>query len=402
MSVRVAILERGFEKKHPAKRIRDATFRPYWFPVDYSRREIKELGIEFRYHTTVTPALFECDVLILSSRTVNKILSSADAKHESRAEFCAHAKEKVGKLIWFDSRDSAGKCQFDVLPFVDRYLKRQLYRDRSIYLKRLYGGRLYSDYYAKRDGIRDDGNLHDAAYIDTETAPNTNGFEKLRAAWGCGAEFHWPLMNRWSAPSYIASAALWYALGRKPPLPLTTSPEMSRNVDVAALFDSSRYNRKSVGWQRQLALDAVERYRSDKKVLGRVPVDRFYATLANAKVVVSTFGWGEVCFREYEATYCGAAVFMADMSEIETYPDLYVPERYYVPFRWDFSDFEERLDWMLADDQRRTGIATAAQDMLLNQWTPNGRQAFASRFEDLLGLKGADADDDTIDETTED
>ena len=46
---------------------------------------------------------------------------------------------------------------FGVLPFVDGYLKRQMYRDRSLYFDDHEGGNLFTDYVSNVMGIDLDG-----------------------------------------------------------------------------------------------------------------------------------------------------------------------------------------------------------------------------------------------------
>ncbi len=385
--MRINILEAGFFKRHPyIKRmwLRDRFFRPCWFPLQNAFRELRDLGIDVRFYTGLNSGLWDCDVVILSSRTVEDLALSRGYEFSNRAEFCAWALNRQKRLIWFDTRDSAGNCQFDVVPYVERYLKRQLYRDRRTYLKRLHRGRAYADYYhrhyAAANGLHPENHTKVA---ETEVAKSICETNKLYAAWGCGTEFHWPLLSRASAPGYILRGLAQYAMGVSMLRPRAVPPDSYRPVVINALFDPKRFTVRSVGHQRLLGLDAARQLKVEPKLTGRVPRYDFYKTLAQSKVTISTFGWGEVCYREYEATYCGSAVLMADMSNLEAYPDLYRPE-FYMPFKWDFSDFEARATELLSDDERRRSMARAAQAMLMHQWSTPGREAFAHRFRDLV------------------
>ena len=392
--MKVHVLEAGFRKRHPYKVLRETLFRPIWFPVQNARWELKSLGIEVKFFAEIAPGLADCDVLILSSRTVDSLVASGATEARDRAAFCQRFAAPGRKVIWFDSRDSAGNCQFDVLPFISVYLKRQIYRDRSLYTKPMYYGRIHSDYYHEKDGVSDDARPADESaltsersatpYVETERSPGMQGLEKMRAAWGCGAEYHWPLFNKLSFIGYFASAAARTVSARVETRPVVVSPSVARPKTIAALFDDQRYSLKSVGHQRALGLAASKALNVPDKAIGRVPRNAFYSTLAASQVTISTFGWGEVCYREYEATYCGSTVLMADMSCIETFPNLYVPDVYYVPYQWDFTDFEEKCMALLNDTRRREEIARNAQAMLMEQWTQAGRQRFAERFQSLL------------------
>jgi hypothetical protein len=392
--MKINILDRGFGKRHPYKRLREYIFRPYWFPVQNAWKELRDTGVSVAMFGSVRPDLFDCDVLILSSRTVDGLVDEGSADVGSRAAFCQMVKERGCRSVWFDARDSAGNCQFDVLPYVDTYLKRQIYKDRSVYRRKLYYGRLYSDYYDRERNLKDvgdtgrgsrDSDLPRDPYEPTEIASEDDDLSRMAVAWGCGAEFHWPLLRRTSWMRYFSDAAVSQGMGFRYPTPETRDPTGPRRHDFCALFDAARYTVRSVGYQRQLALDASRAHPSRTKLTGRVPRAEFYASLASSKITVSSFGWGEVCFREYEATYCGSTILMADMSNIETFPNIYDDGKTYVSYKWDMSDFAEKIDMLLRNERMRIDIAHAAQQVLLSQWTADGRENFAERFLNLIG-----------------
>ena len=52
-------------------------------------------------------------------------------------------------------RDSAESTQFEVLPYVKKYIKKQFSKDKTLYSKKIEGERFYSDYYIKNYNIRD-------------------------------------------------------------------------------------------------------------------------------------------------------------------------------------------------------------------------------------------------------
>ena len=193
--MKVHVLEAGFRKRHPYKRLREELFRPVWFPVQNAKWELADLGVTVRFFAEPEPALCDCDVLILASRTMDALaLSSGD----TRAELCRRFADQVSRLIWFDTRDSAGNCQFDVLPHVSIYWKKHLYKDRSIYTRPLYYGRLYSDYYHRTQGVEDfESESEDSAlvsersaepYVATERTDDAAALAKLCVAWGCGSD----------------------------------------------------------------------------------------------------------------------------------------------------------------------------------------------------------------------
>ena len=64
-------------------------------------------------------------------------------------------KKNCDSLIYFDTTDSSGSLQTEILNYVDIYCKGQLLKNRKSYLKSFYGDRLYTDYVHKKFGIND-------------------------------------------------------------------------------------------------------------------------------------------------------------------------------------------------------------------------------------------------------
>ena len=103
----------------------------------------------------------------------------------------------------------------------------------------------------------------------------------------------------------------------------TMSPHHARPNDIFAVLGTN-YARASVSFQRELLLSKLnEKVRDGSIIGGRLSPVEFRRQMTRSKLVISAFGWGEVCFREFEATWAGAAFAMPDMSIIETWPNIY-------------------------------------------------------------------------------
>jgi hypothetical protein len=96
----------------------------------------------------------------------------------------------------------------------------------------------------------------------------------------------------------------------------------------------------------------------------RVPQSQYYAEMLRSRICVSPFGYGEVCWRDYEAVLCGCLLVKPDMSHLRTEPDLFVPGETYVPVKWDFSDLAETCTRYLKNDAERMRISRRAYDVL--------------------------------------
>ena len=65
------------------------------------------------------------------------------------------ARTQSNWFVWLDTADSTGTCHFEVLPYVDRYLKKQLLVDMEMYKKPIWGGRIHCQYYHEKYNLDD-------------------------------------------------------------------------------------------------------------------------------------------------------------------------------------------------------------------------------------------------------
>lgn len=129
--------------------------------------------------------------------------------------------------------------------------------------------------------------------------------------------------------------------------------------------------KKITGWydnMRTRSLKAAQAVESGNVLTSAVRLswDDYMAELMESKLCLSPFGYGEVCWRDFEAIACGAMLIKPDMSHLETSPNLFVPYETYVPINWDFSDLIEKVDTYLADGEARKRIAENAHATWLN------------------------------------
>jgi hypothetical protein len=82
--------------------------------------------------------------------------------------------------------------------------------------------------------------------------------------------------------------------------------------------------------------------------------------LRRSKLCFSPFGYGEICWRDFEAIACGAVLVKPDMSHVRAQPDIYRPFETYIPVRWDLADLNDRVREALASPETQKTIADAA------------------------------------------
>ena len=70
-----------------------------------------------------------------------------------------------------------------------------------------------------------------------------------------------------------------------------------------------------------------------------------------------------------------------NMNHLETWPNLWIENKTYLPFEWDFSDFEEKIDFIFSNPEKMVELANHAQRIYKNVLcTEEGNQEFCNRF----------------------
>ena len=103
--------------------------------------------------------------------------------------------------------------------------------------------------------------------------------------------------------------------------------------------------------------------------------------MLRSRICVSPYGFGEICWRDFEAILCGCVLVKPDMGHVRSHPDVYVPGVTYVPVQWDYADLEEVCASCLADEPRCVRIVENARRALLESLEPAW---FLDRFGELL------------------
>jgi hypothetical protein len=257
-----------------------------------------------------------------------------------------HPGARIACLDWFAPTDLRNAARMD--PLIDVYVKKHVLRDRSLYGQPTRGDTNLTDHYARRFNLPEP---------QRRFAIPPGFLDKLVVG-----------------PSFAtAPLILPGLLGRMPSV-------SGRRIDLHA-----RFAVEGTPWyhamraEAEAALDLA----AGLAVLRGpgVRLSQFMGEMRRSKVCFSPFGYGEVCWRDYEAVMAGAVMLKPDMSHVETDPDIFVPWETYVPLAWDLSDFLDTLSRVLGDEGLRARIARQAFDTLQG-WLRS--DAFARRMAPLF------------------
>lgn len=263
------------------------------------------------------------------------------------------------RLVYFDGDDDLCIAWPKVLEQVDCYVKKHVFADPAAYGVRYSGKSNLTDYV-----VREHGRSFEDNEIPSSGPVPAHAVAKLYLGWNIGLDDKIADLLR-KLPAVDAAA---------------------KDVDVG-----SRAFVKEDVWIYPLRGPLVERIGAMEgrfKVLApreRVSQEQYYAEMLRARICVSPFGYGELCWRDFEAILCGCMLVKPDMGHMRTYPNVFVPGVTYAPVAWDFADLAEVCAKYLDDEPARRKIADHARAVLIDALQ---EASFVGTFGELLGRLG--------------
>lgn len=321
-------------------------------PVEKHRRRIaRGSGIDLQ--VVVAPNSQRlADVVRDHSPDIALILT--DWSHSSGyVEYCMQATRDGlagrGSVAIFDTYDPSNSPHLSSLPLVDRYLKKVMFKDPGMYTKGFEGGYVVTDYLGRELGY-DLGNHELGSIADADE------LHKMRLSWSFGAAPKFSQLLRIGA--------------------LVSKPFAKRAIDVSCRLGVRRDDLLLTGdalskmnWYPRHRLEALRAIRAAGESVRCSSSDRcsrrtYLLEMFRTRIVVSPFGYGELCYRDYEAVCCGALLMKPDVGHMMTRPNIFVAGETYIPLRWDFADLPEKIQYYLKHEDEAAAIAARAQDVM--------------------------------------
>jgi hypothetical protein len=264
---------------------------------------------------------------------------------------------RVVYLDWFAPTDL--RLAETLHQHVDLYVKKHVFRDRTDYSHATYGDTNLMDFYGK---------LYDLPHEHQSFSVPSDFYSRMLV----GPSF---ATADYMLPKFLYGSA-----------PSSSNP---RPIDLHA-----RISFKGTPWYERMRSEAIAVLDdlSDLKVVNGTGVKRraYLRELASSKLCFSPFGYGEVCWRDYEAVMCGSLLLKPDMSHVETNPDIFRAGETYVPLRWDFSDLEQKTRYYLAHPEERARITRNAFMTLQKYFREQGFLEHMRSVLDPLPANGLD------------
>ncbi|MGB5864559.1 MAG: glycosyltransferase [Sulfitobacter sp.] len=321
----------------------------------------RHFGITFRFVRPDVACAMSADQLRgfaavgikLSFRT-----TADEAESIAEALFAPLEGHRTRALV-FDGDDDLGVLFHGVIARCDAYIKKHIYADLADYGRQTVGKSNLTDVAHRDHGV----NFQDDI-IPTSGGLDPKSVGKIVLGWN------------------IALDDKIYDLSRD----LGPLQEGARRYDL-----SCRASVAESVWthgHRDAAVKAIEALADTYRVHApkdRVPQAAYYAEMLQSRISVSPFGFGELCWRDFECILCGAVLVKPDMSHLRTAPDLFVPGETCLPVAWNFSDLGSVCAPYLADEAMRREMADKARARLFSALE---EAWFLKRFSETMQAAG--------------
>lgn len=285
----------------------ETTFRPFLFAKDLFR----EIGVEF---VTEGKADF---AFVGQASFINKKVSLEESIQQG-LNFLKTVKEPY---FLFDGQDAAtliGSYEVFVNSSAIYLFKNSLYKNKTDYQKKSVNGRIYWS--------EGDYNISTLDKFDRIKLSHTNWLSTLQPNWH----------------SYCKN----------------------KQYDISAMFsvfikDTFEHNiNQSIEYtkHRKKVFDNLDvKYRTAKLDGNtKVSLQEYYNRMYNSIITLAPYGFGEIAVRDLESAMLGSILLKPNMDHLETLPNIYIPNVTYVDCRHDFTDLNDRIEFILNDFENLT------------------------------------------------
>ncbi|WP_432709914.1 glycosyltransferase family 1 protein [Pedobacter sp.] len=316
------------------------------------------------YYDHKDKRLHGSDYLLIHSRYFEdgwqNILTRTSQNEDEIMAYLFNMKNETGRLIWFDAADSTGSSDFPIIPLVDVFMKKQRLRDINYYTSE------------NLNDLRIWLNPVPGVQRTTFAPCPKNQLHKIKLGWNLA-------LNDYRYYGYKMSRLSNYLAYSIYPTHLTPY-DKKRKYDLAFRGTIHKENGETsmISYQRNYVLGLFEKLNLIIATGKNVSKAKYWKELRDSKLSISPFGWGEICYRDFETFIAGSVLIKPLMSHLETYPDLYIENVTYVPVSWGLQDLEEKLEHMVEHYESCKQIAKNAQLQYFN--AANNAHSFINSF----------------------
>ena len=277
------------------------------------------------------------------------------------AQTLINEKKKCKLLAYFDNEASLF-INSEIYKYVDFYLKSKFPKDKNYYKKKYYGLRSYTDFYYNKFNIVDENETFSDKLDDNEIDKNILG-------WNNG-------ICDYSLYSNIKRKLFSYS---KIKFFLNFKLRNIKKTNKISARISQNYMRKTISFQREYILKNFKH----KFETNRLNKKQYFKELEHSHASLSPFGWGEICYRDFEIFLTKSMLIKPNMEHIITWQNYYINNKTYLKFNWDFSDFEKVIN-NVNDLEYCEYIANNGHNHFMSYFSDEGKIHFFNYFKSII------------------
>jgi len=324
-----------------------------FYPLYKYARLFEKRGISIKFFYDADKMdLCNADVVIIHVRFNFKSIVS-------KIELLNRLRDLGRRIILFDGFDTTGIPNFSEYHYFDRVIKKQILRDSGMYVQN-----------PGMDLIRpwiENGNEH-----QSYDQPSSEDLNKLTLGWNIG------LLNYRRSNSKLFNLFGNYSIRSLPRL------FESEGKDINVAFrGETKYSEEVIGIQRRNIRSILsERAFPNSIIGGKTAYSSYINELSKSRISISPFGWGEICYRDFESFLTKSVLFKPDCSHFITFPDFFIPNETYVPFSWSLNDMVEKIEHALDEPINMKEIAERSYEKFIS--FHNQEDYFLDHFEKII------------------
>jgi hypothetical protein len=341
-----------------------------FFPLFKWEKALNQAGFKFHFfYTKDHPKLFQCDQLWVEYRYFSSFFDTTDKNKDINPviDFLVQAKAKIGSVVLFDTSDGTGSQCLILTQYVDLHLKKQLYKDLNQYTIDC-GDKGFMCW------IPDDATPSNIKYYTT----TKEHLHKFKLSWNIGmVDYRYFPLSK------------YYPFGTSKLFPSkfdyikTAKPHSKKDLITSYRGSISKDTRYS--FQRATLIEFFKKFGSNQRIkAGKfIKKEAYLKEMSLSQISFSPFGWGEVCYRDFEIFLSGSVLVKPSMEHLDTFPNYYLPNESYVPMSWDMSDLDRVFnDLMITSKSDLQTLAQRGQRLFLE--SQNSADNFVNHFKAVL------------------
>ena len=296
------------------------------------QRDFKYQNIEiniFYDHLKIQSS--SADVVIILSRYFAEWQNIQKRNNKNEAdllEYLNKIKQNYNRVFWYDISDGTGSTDFAVIDQVDGFLKNQVLKNRHYYTEN-HG----------RKSVRiwlEDTHPDIKTNYDFYQPCSINALPKIKVAWNLGfCDYRY-------FPHYFRILSN-YLTGDQKFVPINKIKHLDLSSRGTGGYDKTNL----ISYQRDKVSEAIKSLKGIVKKGPKISRKEYLKEIQDSKFCVSPFGWGEICYRDFEAFLSGCVLIKPTVDYLDTFPNVYIPNETYIPLQLNMEDTESKIQFAI-------------------------------------------------------